>query len=129
MTQIQEISSPYAPPAVGPYSQAIKNSGLLFCSGQIALDPEQGILIGDDAASQAEQALKNLSAILQAGGSNLNHVLKTTIYLTSMDSFQAVNKVYERFFSTHKPARSTVAVKELPLGALVEIEAIARVIT
>lgn len=121
----QIISSPSAPSAIGPYSQAMKAGNLLFCSGQIALDPKTMQMVGDTAAAQAEQVLKNLAAVLVAGGASMQHVVRTTIYLVSMADFVSVNEVYGRHFGDHKPARATVAVKELPKGGLVEIDCIA----
>ena len=114
-----------APAAIGPYSQAIKAGNLLFCSGQIALDPKTMQMVGTTAAEQAEQVMKNLAAVLAAGGGSLAHVVRTTIFLTSMADFAAVNEVYGRHFGSHKPARATVAVKELPKGGIVEIDCIA----
>ena len=119
------VQSPAAPAAIGPYSQAIKAGNLLFCSGQIALDPKTMNMVGSTAAEQAEQVLKNLAAVLAAGGASLAHVARTTIYLVSMADFAAVNEVYGKHFGTHKPARATVAVKELPKAGLVEIDCIA----
>lgn len=119
------IHSAGAPAAIGPYSQAIAAGNLLFCSGQIALDPATMQLVGDTAALQCEQVMKNLSAVLAAAGANLQHVVRTTIFLASMTDFAAVNEVYGRWFGAHKPARATVAVKELPKGGLVEIDCIA----
>jgi 2-iminobutanoate/2-iminopropanoate deaminase len=119
------VQSPAAPAAIGPYSQAIKAGNLLFCSGQIALDPKTMNMVGGTAAEQAEQVLKNLAAVLTAGGASMGHVVRTTIFLASMADFAAVNEVYGRHFGNHKPARATVAVKELPKGGLVEIDCIA----
>jgi 2-iminobutanoate/2-iminopropanoate deaminase len=123
--KLEPVSTPSAPAAIGPYSQAIVAGNLLFCSGQIALDPKSGQIVGADAAAQAEQVLKNLAAVLAAGGASLAHVARTTIFLASMDDFAAVNEVYARHFGTHKPARATVAVKTLPKGGLVVIDCIA----
>lgn len=123
--KLDVISSPAAPAAIGPYSQAIRAGNLLFCSGQIPLDPKTMQMVGSNAAEQAEQVLKNLAAVLTAGGASLGHVVRTTIFLTSMNDFAAVNEVYGKHFAAHKPARATVAVKELPKGALVEIDCIA----
>lgn len=118
-----------APRAIGPYSQAISSGDWLYCSGQIALDPGSGELVApDDVVLQAERVLENLRAVLEAGRSSLDQVVKTTIYLVDMADFGAVNEVYGRFFSAPAPARATVAVKALPKGARVEIEAIARVL-
>ena len=123
--KLDVVSSPSAPAAIGPYSQAIRAGNLLFCSGQIPLDPKTMQLVGSNAAEQADQVLKNLAAVLVAGGTSLAHVVRTTIFLASMGDFVAVNEVYGRHFGAHKPARATVAVKELPKGALVEIDCIA----
>ncbi len=115
-----------APAAIGPYSQAVAADGLLFCSGQIALDPETMEMVGATAAEQAHRVLENLEAVLRAGGSSLTDVLKTTIYLADMGDFTAVNEVYAAAFGEHRPARATVAAAGLPKGALVEIDAVAR---
>lgn len=123
--KLDVVSSPSAPAAIGPYCQAIRAGNLLFCSGQIPLDPKTMQLVGSNAAEQADQVLKNLAAVLVAGGASLAHVVRTTIFLASMGDFVAVNEVYGRHFGAHKPARATVAVKELPKGALVEIDCIA----
>ena len=114
-----------APAAIGPYSQAVKVGNLLFCSGQIPLDPKTMVMVGDDAAAQTEHVMKNLKSVLAAGGASLTAVARTTIFLHSMADFAAVNEVYGRHFGDHRPARATVAVKELPKGALVEIDCIA----
>ncbi|MEY4672352.1 MAG: hypothetical protein RL148_136 [Planctomycetota bacterium] len=116
-----------APAAIGPYSQAVVHDGVVYCSGQIPLDPATMQMVGANAAEQAEQVMKNLGAVLAAAGSGFDRVIRSTIYLTSMSDFVAVNEVYGRNFPTHKPARATVAVKELPRGALVEIDCIAAV--
>ncbi len=126
MADRQRISTEHAPRAIGPYSQAIVCGDLLFASGQVALDPASGQLVGDDVRTQTRQALQNLSAVLQAGGSSLTDVLKTTVFLTTMDNYAAMNEVYGEFFTGEPPARSAVAVAALPRNALVEIEAIAR---
>jgi 2-iminobutanoate/2-iminopropanoate deaminase len=123
--KLDVISSPAAPAAIGPYSQAIRAGNLLFCSGQIPLDPKTMQMVGATAAEQADQVLKNLAAVLTAGGASMGHVVRTTIFLASMGDFAAVNEVYGKHFGAHKPARATVAVKELPKGALVEIDCIA----
>jgi 2-iminobutanoate/2-iminopropanoate deaminase len=114
-----------APAAIGPYSQAVKVGNILFCSGQIPLDPKTMTMVGDNAADQTEQVMKNLSNLLVAGGASLSQVARTTIFLHSMADFAAVNEVYGRHFGDHRPARACVAVKELPKGALVEIDCIA----
>lgn len=121
------ISTPAAPPALGAYSQAIQAGDMLFCSGQIPLDPVTGLLVGATTAAQTEQALQNLQAVLEAGGSGLAHVLKTTVFLTDLSDFPAFNEVYARHFPGPAPARSTVQVAALPRGARVEIEAVARI--
>ena len=119
------ISTEKAPAAIGPYSQAIQAGNLLFCSGQIPLDPVSGEVVAGDVRRQAEQVLENIAAVLSAAGAGFNDVVKTTVFLVEMGDFGAVNEVYGRYFSEHKPARSTVAVKELPRGVLLEIEVIA----
>jgi len=120
------IRSDNAPAPIGPYSQAVLTGGDLFCSGQIAIDPVTGELVGSDAAAQAEQALRNLGAVLRAAQMDYDNVVKTTLFLVDMNDFSAVNAVYARYFDAVKPARSTVAVAALPKGARVEIDAIAR---
>jgi 2-iminobutanoate/2-iminopropanoate deaminase len=116
-----------APPAVGPYSQGVIAAGWVYTAGQVALDPATGEMMGADAATQAERALRNVAAILESAGSGLDHVVRTTVYLTDMDDFAAVNKVYATFFREPFPARACVQVSRLPLGALVEVDAIATV--
>ena len=120
------ISTAHAPDAIGPYSQAIRADGYLFCSGQLGLDPATGELVADDTAAQAEQSLRNLGAVLAAAGLTFEDVVKTTIFLADMADFAAVNAVYGRVVTDPPPARSTVAVAALPKGGRVEIEAIAR---
>jgi len=119
------VTTPAAPAAVGPYSQAIKAGGFLFCSGQLGIDPATGKLASEDAAGQARQALKNITAVLAEECLGLCDVIKTTIFLPSLDDFAAVNETYAHCFRTHKPARSTVAVAALPLKAKIEIECVA----
>lgn len=119
------IASTEAPAAVGPYSQAIAMGNLLFCSGQIPLVPETGESVTGDIAAQTERVLKNLGAVLHANGMTYSHVVKTTVFLTSMSDFAAMNEVYARYFAHPFPARSTIQVAALPKGANVEIEAIA----
>ena len=121
---ITYIHTTNAPQAIGPYSQAVKVNNMVYTSGQIALTPD-GIMFDKDISIQTDQVLKNLIQILKEAGCKLDDVIKTTIFLDSMDDFVAVNKIYEEYFGNHKPARSTVAVKTLPKDALVEIEAIA----
>ena len=122
---METIIAPKAPAALGPYSAAIKVGELIFTSGQIPADPATGELAPGGIAQQTEQSLKNLSAVLEAAGSGLDKVIKTTCFLTEMADFAAFNAAYGKYFSDHKPARSTVAVKALPKGALVEIECVA----
>lgn len=111
-----------APAAVGPYSQALKVGNVVYCSGQIPLVPETGNLVEGDIKAQATQSLKNVKAVLTEAGADVTNVVKTTVYLADMADFGAVNEVYADFFGDHKPARSCVAVKELPKGAKVEVE-------
>ena len=122
---LQIAHSPSAPAAIGPYSQAIRAGNLLFCSGQIALDPQTMQMVGSTVAEQAEQVMKNLASVLAAAGASFANVARTTIYLVDMADFAAVNEVYGRHLGEHKPARATVAVKQLPKGGLVEIDCIA----
>ena len=119
------ISTENAPGAIGPYSQAIKTGNMVFCSGQIPLDVKTGEFVSDKIAEQTEQVLKNLSAVLEAAGSNLNNVVKTTVFLSDMNDFAAMNEVYAKFFSENKPARATVEAARLPRDARVEIDCIA----
>jgi 2-iminobutanoate/2-iminopropanoate deaminase len=121
------VSTQDAPGAIGPYSQAIKTNGLVFCSGQIPIDPATGEFAADDAAGQTEQVIKNLDAVLKAAGTGLGNVVKTTVFLADMNDFGAMNEVYARFFSENKPARATVQAARLPRDARVEIECIATV--
>ena len=119
------IKTAGAPEAIGPYAQAIVANGMVFCSGQIPLNPKSGLIEGEGTAEQAMQVLLNLRAVLEAAGSNLAKVVKTTVFLTDIGDFPAVNTVYAEMFGGHTPARSTVQVARLPRGAKVEIEAIA----
>lgn len=118
------ISTENAPGAIGPYSQAVKVGNLVFCSGQIPIDPVTGEFVSENVAEQTEQVIKNLSAVLAAAGTNLNNVVKTTVFLADMNDFAAMNEVYARHF-TEKPARATVQAARLPKDARVEIEVIA----
>ena len=111
-----------APAAVGPYSQAIKAGNVVYCSGQVPLVPETGLLIEGDIKAQAGQALKNVKAVLDEIGADVTNVVKTTVFILDMEDFGPVNEVYADFFGDHKPARSCVAVAELPKGARVEVE-------
>lgn len=119
------VHSTDAPAAIGPYSQAIVHDGIVYCSGQIALDPATGSVIEGDVATQTRQVLQNLSAVLSAAGSGLPMVLKTNVYLRDMADFPAMNAVYAEFFGLHKPARATVAVAGLPRDVRVEIDCVA----
>ncbi|MBO6620304.1 MAG: RidA family protein [Balneola sp.] len=119
------ISTESAPAAIGPYSQAIEHNGVLYCSGQIPLDPETMQIVGDNAADQAKQVMKNLSAVLKAAGTDFSKVLKCSIFLDDMGDFGEVNEVYGGYFKNDPPARETVAVQTLPKSVLVEISCIA----
>ncbi len=125
MADRKRVHSDDAPDALGPYSQAIDCGDLVFCSGQVGIDPVAGEIVSADAAGQARQAMKNLQAVLAAADLTLDDIVKTTIYLASMDDFQTVNSAYAEFFGQTPPARATVEVSQLPAGARVEIEAIA----
>lgn len=119
------VSTTNAPAAIGPYSQAVKANGLVFCSGQIPLIPETMELIENDINKQTEQVLKNIDAVLKEAGTSKNKVLKTTIFLADFNHFGAVNKIYGNYFGDHKPARATVEVSRLPKDVLIEVECIA----
>jgi 2-iminobutanoate/2-iminopropanoate deaminase len=119
------ISTENAPGAIGPYSQAVKTGSLVFVSGQIPIDPATGEFVPGEVAEQTEQVLKNLSAVLEAAGSGLNNVVKTTVFLADMNDFAAMNEIYAKYFSENKPARATVEAARLPRDARVEIECIA----
>jgi len=119
------IQTEQAPQAIGPYSQAVKANGLVFVSGQIPIDPRTGQFVAGGIAEQTEQVLKNLAALLEASGSSLAQVLKTTVFLADMEEFAAMNEIYGRFFTEEPPARATVQAARLPRDARVEIEAIA----
>lgn len=120
-----KISTTNAPAAIGPYSQAIRSGQFIYTSGQIALDPASGEMVGDDVQAQTQQVMRNMQAVLSSAGTSLANVVKTTVFLTRMSDFQAMNAVYATYFSEPAPARSTVAVAELPRKALVEIECVA----
>ena len=113
------------PKPIGPYSQAIKANGFVYLSGQVALDPQSGELVGSDIRQQTERVLENIKGILEAAGANLHHVIKTTVFLKDMNDFSAMNEIYARYFTAAPPARLTVQVSRLPKDALVEIEVIA----
>lgn len=119
------ISTENAPGAIGPYSQAVKVNGMVFCSGQIPIDVKTGEFVSNDVAEQTHQVLKNLSAVLEAAGSSLNNVVKTTVFLADMNDFTVVNEIYAGYFSDNKPARATVQAARLPRDARVEIDCIA----
>jgi 2-iminobutanoate/2-iminopropanoate deaminase len=126
-TQREPISAPDAPAAIGPYVHAVRAGGLLFCSGQIPLDPRTGDLVGATAAEQAGRCLENLAAVCQAAGASLGDAVRVTVYVTDMGAFASVNEVYTSFFESDPPARVTVGVAALPRGAKVEIEAVVAV--
>ncbi len=119
------ISTANAPGAIGPYSQAIKAGGMVYCSGQIPIDPATGAFVSEVIGEQTEQVLKNLSAVLDAAGTGLRNVVKTTVFLADMNDFAEMNEIYGRYFSENKPARATVQAARLPRDAKVEIECIA----
>jgi len=119
------ISTKHAPQAIGPYSQGIKANGFVFTAGQVAIDPASQQVIAGDIAAQTDRVLRNLSEILEAAGSGLGKVVRTTVFLKSMNDFAAMNEVYGKYFSTAPPARSTVEVSRLPKDVLVEIDVIA----
>lgn len=124
---MQVISTQDAPAAIGPYVQGNVHNGILFASGQIALDPATGNLVGTTIEEQTAQVMKNIAAILAAAGTDFDHVIKTTCFLDDMDDFVAFNDEYAKSFPSHRPSRSAVAVEKLPKGALVEVEVIAAV--
>jgi len=119
------ISTENAPGAIGPYSQAVKTGNMVFVSGQIPIDPATGQFVSEDVAEQTQQVFKNLQAVLEAAGSGLDKVVKTTVFLADMNDFAAMNEVYGKFFTSDHPARATVQAARLPRDARVEIEAIA----
>lgn len=124
MTKIKTIQTESAPKAVGPYSQAVTAGELIFCSGQIGIDPKSGV-VAEGIDNQTHQVMKNLHAVLLAAESDLEHVVKTTIYLSDMGNYARVNELYGNYFVSHKPARATVEVARLPKDVLIEIDAIA----
>jgi 2-iminobutanoate/2-iminopropanoate deaminase len=123
----ESVTAPNAPEAVGPYVHGVRAGGLLFCSGQIPLDPKTGEIVGMTAADQAGRCLENLAAVCAAAGATLGDAVRLTVYLTDMGSFASVNEVYESFFESDPPARVAIAVAGLPRGALVEIDAVVAV--
>jgi 2-iminobutanoate/2-iminopropanoate deaminase len=126
MSELVPVATDQAPGAIGPYSQAVKVDGWLFCSGQIPIDPATGELVEGDIQAQTDQVLKNLSAVLTAGGASLSRVVKTTVFLADMNEFAGMNETYAEHFGNHRPARAAVAVRTLPKNVSVEIEAVAR---
>ena len=125
MSDLHFVATARAPQAIGPYSQGVIANGVLYTAGQVALDPATMTLVAGDVKAQTDRVLLNLRAVLESAGTSLGKVVKTTVFLASMDDFGAMNEVYARHFGTHKPARSTVAVKTLPKNALVEIDCVA----
>jgi 2-iminobutanoate/2-iminopropanoate deaminase len=122
---MESIQTAHAPQAIGPYSQAVKANGMIFCSGQIPLDPATTQVIEGDVSAQTERVMRNLQAVLEAAGSSLARVVKTTVFLVDMNDFAAMNEVYAAYFGNNRPARSTVQVARLPRDVRVEIEVIA----
>ena len=123
---IETVATDRGPKAIGPYSQAVRSNGFVFLSGQIPLDPKTQQIVEGDVAAQTERVLENLKGVVEAAGSSLQHVVKTTVFLADMDDFAAMNEVYGRYFVAHPPARSTVEVSRLPRNARVEIDLIAQ---
>jgi 2-iminobutanoate/2-iminopropanoate deaminase len=123
----ETVKTGKAPAAIGPYSQAVRSGGFLFCSGQIPLDPATGKMVEGGIEAQTERALRNLEAVLAAGGASLPAVVKTTVYLADLADFPVMNAIYGKFFPENPPARATVQAAKLPAGALVEIDAIAAI--
>ncbi len=126
-THRESVTAPDAPAAVGPYVHAVRAGGLLFCSGQIPLDPRTGDMVGPTAADQAGRCLENLAAVCQAAGASLGDAVRISVYLTDMGSFSAVNDVYASFFESDPPARVAIGVSALPRGAMVEMDAVVAV--
>lgn len=121
----EPVETPQAPKAIGPYTQAIRADGVVYTSGQIGLDPATGALVPGGIEAQTRRVLENLKAVLAAAGSSLDRVLRVTVYLTDLGHFQAMNRIFAEFLDAHRPARSTVGVAALPMGALVEMDMIA----
>ena len=124
---MKRISTDKAPAAIGPYSQGMVVNGMLFASGQIALDPNSGELVGTNVQEQTKQVMSNISGLLEAAGTDFNHVIKTTCFLDDINDFASFNEIYAKYFKDNLPARSAVGVAALPKGALVEVEVIALV--
>ena len=122
---MENVQTAHAPQAIGPYSQAVKANGMIFCSGQIPLDPATMQVVEGDVSAQTERVLRNLQAVLEAAGSSLGRVVKTTVFLADMNDFAAMNEVYATFFGNNRPARSTVQVARLPRDVRVEIDVVA----
>jgi 2-iminobutanoate/2-iminopropanoate deaminase len=122
---MEYVATPDAPQAIGPYSQAVIANGMVYTSGQIALDPATGALVDGPFENQVHRVFRNLEAVLRAGGSGFDRVLKATVYLTDLGNFQALNAIYAEYFGSHKPARTTVEVSALPKGGAVEIDLVA----
>jgi 2-iminobutanoate/2-iminopropanoate deaminase len=129
MSELKRIHTDHAPAAIGPYSQAIVVDGWVFCSGQVPIAPETGDLLKGDVAQQTDLVLRNLARVLEAAGSSLGHVVKTTVFLSDMNDFAAMNEVYARHFGEHRPARAAVQAAALPKACDVEIECVARLRT
>jgi 2-iminobutanoate/2-iminopropanoate deaminase len=127
MSSLRFVATEHAPKASGPYSQGVIANGFLYSAGQVALDPASGEMVAGDVKAQTARVMENLQAILSAAGSSFSKVVKTTVFLATMDDFAGMNEVYARAFGDHKPVRSTVAVKTLPKNALVEIDLVALV--
>lgn len=125
-TRLEAVSTPGAPAAIGPYSQAVVCDGVVYTSGQIALDPQSGLLVSGGVEAETQRVFANLDAVLEAAGSQRALVLRCTVFLADLADFAAVNRIYGEYFGEHRPARSTVQVAALPRGARVEIDALAR---
>ena len=119
------VATPDAPKAIGPYSQAVKANGVVYTSGQIALDPATGNLVEGSFEDQVHRVMRNLEAVLKAAGSGFDRVLRATVYVTDLENFGALNTIYEQYFGSHKPARTTIQASALPKGSMVEIDLIA----
>ena len=124
---MEYVATPDAPAAIGPYSQAVKANGVLYTSGQIALDPKSGTIVEGGFEVQARRVMDSLAAILRAGGTDFPNVLKATVYVTDLGNFDTLNKIYASYFGDHKPARTTIEVPKLPKGSLLEVDLVALV--